>query len=333
MNNVVNLPGNALNGLSPNRMGDITLKQIRGFLAASACSTFSRAATKVFLSQPAFSRVIQELESSIGEELFIRSSQGTRLSSTGEAFLPHAERLMACFSATVAGMTKRRSAGQGQFVLAGSPIVMPSVLPMLLNRLRTNFEAPSLQYEDGSSQQVIASVLQGRADCGVCTALGVPADQPGLHYTPLLQAPLGLLVSPDFELPASIGSLADLDGINLVRHGDDSVISQLMHLHAVRFDAYYASRLVCSNIPAAYALVQGTRVAAIESGFGATHPQVAGLRFVPLPGLLPMLSVSLISKRDAPFDDQRALMKELTRVCVLGAQWHASVVRCCAGQM
>ena len=95
MNNVVNLPGNALNGLSPNRMGDITLKQIRGFLAASACSTFSRAATKVFLSQPAFSRVIQEIEAAVGEALFIRSSQGASLSDAGKAFLPHAQRLMA----------------------------------------------------------------------------------------------------------------------------------------------------------------------------------------------------------------------------------------------
>lgn len=327
MKNVATLSGDALNGSIPDRMGDITLKQVRAFLAASECRTFSRAATKVFLSQPAFSRVIQELESSIGEELFIRSSQGNRLSNAGEVFLPHAQRLMVCYSATVAGMAKWRSTGHSQFILAAIHTIMPPVLPALLTSLQENFETPSLQFEDGTSQQVIASVLQGRADCGVCTVLGDPADQPELHCTPLLQAPLGLLANPDFELPSSICSLTDLDGINLVRPGDDSVISQLLQLHAVRFDAYYASRVACSNMPAAYAMVQGGQVAVVTSGIGATHPQAQGLRFVPLPGLLPTLSVSLISKRDTPFDAQRALMKELTRHCVLEVQWHPSVER------
>ena len=328
MNKATTLPGDDLGELHPDRMGGITLKQVRGFLAASACSTFSQAAPQVFLSQPAFCRLIQELEAAVGEALFVRSSQGTRLSSAGKAFLPHAERLMACFSATVAGMAKWRSAGQGQFVLAGIHVVMPLVLPMLLSRLQENFESPTLQFEGGTSKQVIASVLQGRADCGICTVLGDPHDQPELHCTPLLQAPLGLLANPDFALPARICSLADLKGVKLARYSDDSVISRLLQSHATAFDAYYASHMVCTNISAAYALVRGGEVAAVASGFGSNHPQAAGLRFVPLPGLLPTLSVSLISKRDATFDDQRALMKELTRVCVLGAQWHASVVRC-----
>lgn len=324
------LPGHSSNVARPDRMGDITLKQVRSFLAASACSTFRQAAQQVFLSQPTFCRVIQELESAVGEELFIRSSQGIKLSSAGEVFLPNAKRLMACYSATVAGMTKWRSAGRSQFMLAGTSTIMPLLAPALLSRLQQNFELPTLQFEDGTSQQVMASVLQGRADCGVCTVLGDPADQPDLHCTPLLQAPLGLLAHPDFALPASICSLADLNGINLARYSDESVISQLLQVHATVFDAYYASRVVYSNMPAAYALVQGGQVAAITSGVAATHPQAQGLRFVPLPGLLPILSVSLISKRDALFDDQRALMKELTRVCVLGVRWHASVARCAA---
>lgn len=307
------------------RMGDITLKQVRGFLAASRCSTFRQAAPLVFLSHAAFASAIQELEASLGEKLFVRTSHGNQLSSAGAAFLPHAQRLMDCYNAALASLVKWRNAGQSRFVLAGSRIVMPNVLPALLGRLHTNFEDLSLIYEDSTSQQVIDSVLQGRADCGICTVL---SEQPELHCTPLLQAPLGLLSHPDFALPARIGALKDLGGISLARYGDDSVITQLLQLHGASFDAYHASRVVCTNIPAAYAMVQGGHVAAVTSGIGATHPQAQGLRFTPLPGLLPTLSVSLISRCDTPFNDQQALMKELTRVSVLQAQWHPSVVLC-----
>jgi DNA-binding transcriptional LysR family regulator len=325
MNNFSPAPNDALYGPRPDGMGDITLKQVRGFLAANQCSSFRQAAPLVFLSHAAFFRVIQELESALGEALFIRSGHGIKLSAAGEAFLPHAQRLMACYSATLVGMAKWRAASKGHFVLAGSRIIMPSVMPTLLSRMRNNVNAPSLLFEEGTSQQVIASVLQGHADCGLCNLL---VDEPELNCVTLLSSPLGILASPDFAWPASICTLADLDGINLARYSDASVVSQVLQQHATRFAAYYNSRIMCDHMAAAYAMVQDGQVAAITSGVGASHPQARGLRFVPLPDLLPALSVSLISKRDTPLSDQQTLLTELTRVCVLEASWHASVVRC-----
>lgn len=307
------------------RMGDITLKQVRGFLAASRCSTFRQAAPLVFLSHAAFAHAIQELEAALCEELFARTSQGNQLTSAGAAFLPHAQRLMDCHSAALASMVKWRHAGQSRFALAGSHIVMPTVLPALLGRLHTNFKDLSLVYEEGTSGQVIDSVLQGRADCGVCTVL---AEQPELHCTPLLQAPLGLLSHPDFALPASISCLQDLAGLRLVRYSADSVVTQLLQSHAASFKAYHHASVACTSMLAAYSLVQGGYAAAIMSGIGATHPQAQGIRYTPLPGLLPALCVSLVSRRDAPYSDQQALMRELTRVSVLQGLWHASVEIC-----
>jgi DNA-binding transcriptional LysR family regulator len=322
MNNLATTTGQSLHGFGPDRMGDITLKQVRGFLAGSACTTFKRAAQQVFLSQAAFCRAIQELESSVGEELFVRSSHGIKLSSAGEAFLPYAQRLMNSYDAVEAGMDKWRAAGRGQLMLAGSHIVMSAVLPMLFSRLHANIETTTLMFESCTSQQVLASVLQGRADCGVCNML---VNQPDLHCVNLLQAPLGLLFNPNFALPASICTLADLKNVKLVRFGDDSIISQLLQRHAPAFDAYHAAHVVCSNMSSAYAMVQDAQVAVVTSGIGATHPQAKGLQFVPLPDLLPFISVNLITRRDAHLDDQQALMKELTRVCVLEAPWHPSV--------
>ena len=199
---------------------------------------------------------------------------------------------------------------------------MPAVLRDLLDQLRANFEALSLQYEECTSQQVIENVRNGRADCGLCSVF---AAQPELNCTALLEAPLGLLFHPASELPESFCALHDLNGLSLLRFSDDSDVTQLLQLHTVSFDAYHAARIVCNGLPAAYAMLHGGYVAAITSGMGATHPQAQGLRFIPLPDLLPSLTVSLICKRDQPLNVHQVFMKQLTTSCVREAHWHSSV--------
>ncbi len=72
-------------------------------------------------------------------------------------------------------------------------------------------------------------------------------------------------------------------------------------------------------------MLQGGYVAAITSGFGATHPQAQGLRFIPLPDLLPKQTVSLICKRDQTTNVHQMFMKRLTTSCAREAHWHPSV--------
>ncbi|MFY8044402.1 MAG: LysR family transcriptional regulator, partial [Rhodoferax sp.] len=172
------------------RRGDFTLKQVRVFLAASQRSTFRQAAPMVYLSHAAFASAIQELEASLGEELFVRTGHGNQLSIAGAAFLPDALRLMDCYNTALASLGKWRDAQQCHFVLAGNNSVMPTVLRDLLDRFRGNFQTGSFEYEECTSQRVIESVRQGLADCGLCSVF---VARPELHCTPLLEAPLGLL--------------------------------------------------------------------------------------------------------------------------------------------
>lgn len=304
------------------RRGDFTVKQVRVFLAASQCSTFRQAASMVCLSHAAFANAILELEASLGEELFVRTRHGNQLSCAGVAFLPDALRLMDCYSTALASLGKWRDAQQCHFVLAGNNSIMPTVLRDLLDRFRANFETVSFEYEECTSQRVIESVRQGLANCGLCSVF---AARPELHCTPLLEAPLGILCHPAYQLPESFSALHDLNGLSLLRFSDDSDVTQLLRLHPVSFDAYHGAPIVCNSLPAAYAMLQGGYVAAITSGIGATHVQAQGLRFIPLPDLLPKQTVNLVCKRDQPLNVHQIFMKRLTTSCAREAQWHPSV--------
>ncbi len=310
--------------LHSRRTENLTVKQVRCFLAASKCRNFSRAAEEVFQTQSAFSRNIQELESVLGEELFTRSHSGVCLSEAGEVFLPHAERLAACYAETVSGLVLWRAGRSGRLLLAGGDTVMPLILPTLLDRLALEFGNAFLDFESGSSSQVIASVLAGRAALGVCVVIG---DSPGLVCRPLLEVPLALLASPDCVLPKEIRSLDDLRDVPLVRLNDESVISRALRLHGAAFDAYFNSSVVGSSVPASLPLVKARRMAMVSSGVGAADPQAQGLCFVSLPGLLPSVRVSLISRQNAVFDPFQQILKDLVISSVRSVIWHPTICK------
>lgn len=66
-----------------------TLSSYYVFYTAAACSSISKAAEKLYISQPAVSKSIQKLEDSLGCRLFLRSSRGVKLTAEGRLLYAH----------------------------------------------------------------------------------------------------------------------------------------------------------------------------------------------------------------------------------------------------
>ena len=62
----------------------MNFSQIKCFLAAAECLSFTRAADRLYLSQPVLSRQIASMEDELGIELFIREKKSIRLTPAGE---------------------------------------------------------------------------------------------------------------------------------------------------------------------------------------------------------------------------------------------------------
>ena len=70
------------------------INQLRAFIAVAHSQNLTRAAEKLFLSQPAVSAHIKALEADVGTALFTRTNSGMSLTRAGEVLLPEAEALM-----------------------------------------------------------------------------------------------------------------------------------------------------------------------------------------------------------------------------------------------
>ena len=74
---------------------DVHGRDLRYFVAVAEDLHFTRAAERLFISQPALSKQIRILERQLGAPLFDRGREGVRLTPVGEALLPHARRVLA----------------------------------------------------------------------------------------------------------------------------------------------------------------------------------------------------------------------------------------------
>ena len=72
----------------------MTLQQLRAAAAIADAGSFSRAAERLFLSQPSLTGAIHELEAELGFALFNRTSRGVTLTADGLAFMPYARSVL-----------------------------------------------------------------------------------------------------------------------------------------------------------------------------------------------------------------------------------------------
>ena len=72
----------------------MNIQKIKGFCTAARCGSFSKAADSLFMTQPAFSRMISSMEEELGCTLFERGRTETVLTSAGKKILPEMEEIV-----------------------------------------------------------------------------------------------------------------------------------------------------------------------------------------------------------------------------------------------
>lgn len=119
---------------------DVTIRQLRYFVAVADRLHFTAAAEELFVSQPALSKQIRALENLVKVTLFDRDHRSVRLTPAGQVLLPHARAALAAWDAAQRDLA-RLLADQGRTLVVGmSTGVGRGVLPA--SRARFTREMP-----------------------------------------------------------------------------------------------------------------------------------------------------------------------------------------------
>lgn len=210
----------------PASSASISSRQLQAFVALARLRSFTQAAVHCHLSQPAFSALIQGLETAVGARLFERSTRHVALTVEGQVFERSAAPLLAQLGQALAEVRDHAQLRRGQVSLALLPSLAAGWLPGLLSEFRAAHPGIALQVADVLSEPCLQRVREGQADFAIAA---VRADTPELRAEPFasdrfhLVCPLGheLLARPSLK-PRD---LLPFPFIHLARH---SSVRQLL---------------------------------------------------------------------------------------------------------
>lgn len=173
---------------------NITLKQLRIFVAVARHDNISHAASQLSLTQSAVSMAIKELEDQLGLKLFDRSGKRIRINPQGEQLLPKAMAALDHIHAIA------DSVGQDspQVVRAGaSSTIADCLFPRLATRLYQQYPSLELHLETGNSQHILDQILRRKIELGLVEGI---CQHPQINAIPWWTDHLLIVASPQHPL-------------------------------------------------------------------------------------------------------------------------------------
>ena len=174
------------------------ISNYQAFLAVAEQASFSVAAEKLHLTQPAISKRIAQLEASLGVALFDRLGRRISLTEAGRALLPVSLRILNDVRETHQVIANLSTEISGTLSIVTSHHIGLRRLPPILKDYTRRYPAVRLDLAFMDSEQACIAVERGEFELGVVTLPLRPTAQ--LQLTPLWDDPLVIAVAPDHPL-------------------------------------------------------------------------------------------------------------------------------------
>ena len=195
------------------------LSQLQVFLEVAKEQSFSRAAEKLYRTQPAVSIVIRKLEESVGQPLVVRGARQVKLTDAGQLLRDYAERLINLRDEIQKGMEDLKSMGRGELRLGVNESAIHALLPALA-RYRKLHPGVKLVMHRTLSRDIPQEVLNYRLDLGAVSY--VPQD-PKLAAVEILRDELTFVVPPKHRLARKrVVDIKELGDETFIAHNVES---------------------------------------------------------------------------------------------------------------
>lgn len=165
---------------------NVSLRQLRVFLAVAETRNFTRAGDQVGLSQPAVSRWVTELEQALGVRLLDRTTREVALTEAGAGLAARLARVLEELDAVLLDVHDQATTRRGRVRVASSPTLSANLMPACIARCQQDHPGIELLLLDRIQHDALASVLSGEVDFGVVID---PQASDALHCEPLLTEP------------------------------------------------------------------------------------------------------------------------------------------------
>ena len=230
----------------------MTIEQLKNFLVVAELLNFHKAATTVYIAQPALSRQIKNLEEEVGAQLFDRAKKQIKLTSAGVYFKQEVTRILKHLSEAQKNAGQIHRGHAGEINLGHVSSAMHSVLPSFLKTITSLYPRLKIGLIENSCKIIFSKILEREIHFGI-----VPNEvgPDGIESTLLYKENFIVVTPKDFKisLKSSTGltALADADWILPAREDGaayNDTLYRLFNKYGIRPNVVFESPNASTNL-------------------------------------------------------------------------------------
>lgn len=256
-------------------MADIpfSLDQLRILKAIADEGSFKRAADSLFVSQPAISLQIQNLEKQLAVPLFDRGGRKAQLTEAGNLLLAYGEKIITLCQETCRAIEDLQNLQGGTLIVGASQTTGTYLLPRMIGLFHQKYPYVSVQLQVHSTRRTSWAVTNGQVDLAIIGG-EVPSElQDVLKIIPYAEDELALIIPPNHPL-AEQETIAkeDLYSLSYITLDSQSTIRKVLDQVLSRCDINTSELKVDMELNSIEAIKN-----AVQSGLGASFLSVTAI--------------------------------------------------------
>ena len=197
------------------------LRQLSYFVAVAEERSFTRAAERIPIAQPAISQQIRRLESELGERLLVRDRRGVSLTAAGEVFLPKARATLAAAQDGRDAVSALRGLLTGRLVLGLVHPLPDRRVPRLMGAFHRAHPNIELTLIEDQTDALLAALGAGEVDAALIGMSRYDRAPRDLQSLLVAREPVVVAVHPRHRLagrgPLPLRALRDEPIVTLTR--------------------------------------------------------------------------------------------------------------------
>ncbi len=171
--------------------------QLASFLEVAKLQSFSRAAEKIYRTQPAVSAQVRLLEQECGEKLFDRSGKKVLLTPAGEILQRYAQRIIELNKEALQAIAELNQTARGKLQIGANEATCLYVLPKTFARFRELYPLVQISIYRNFSHKILQKVQEGAIELGIVT---LPQSANNMEVIPVFRDEMQVIVPASHPL-------------------------------------------------------------------------------------------------------------------------------------
>lgn len=270
--------------------------QLASFLEVAKLQSFSRAAEKIYRTQPAISAQVRLLEQDCGEKLFDRSGKKVLLTPAGEILRRYAEKILGMQKEALQAIAELNQTPRGKLYIGANEATCLYVLPKTFAHFKQLYPLVQISIYRNFSHKIIQKVQEGAVDMGIVT---LPQSATNMEVIPVFKDEVQVVVPKNHPLAknrsVTVQELAQFP-IILPKTGHTRVvIDRLLREHR---DHLQISMELASVETQKKFVGAGLGISLLSRSYAQAEVAAGILKLIPLAGQKLYRELGLIYRRD-----------------------------------